>query len=84
MVVGDGEQGQRRHYRGAELAELESKILCAQEALVRQEAALFSQICDRVAILREGQVIAQGEINDVVADGEELEDAFVRLVRGGA
>jgi ABC-2 type transport system ATP-binding protein len=44
----------------------------------------IERVCDRVAILREGRVIADGAIGDVVAPGEELEDAFVRLVKGGA
>ncbi len=38
--------------------------------------------CDRVAILNEGRVAALGPIDDIVAPGEDLEDAFVRLVRG--
>ncbi|MEE9606982.1 MAG: ABC transporter ATP-binding protein [Myxococcota bacterium] len=37
--------------------------------------------CDRVAILHEGRVVASGALHDVVAPGESLEDAFVRLVR---
>ncbi len=40
----------------------------------------IERTCDRVAILREGRVLAQGEIADVVAEGEQLEDAFMRLV----
>ena len=38
--------------------------------------------CDRVAILNEGSLLAEGPIGDVVREGEHLEDAFVRLVRG--
>ena len=40
--------------------------------------------CDRVAILDGGRVLAEGRIEDLVAEGEQLEDAFVRLVRGGS
>ncbi len=39
--------------------------------------------CDRVAILHEGRVVAAGTVEELVRDGEQLEDAFVRLVRGG-
>lgn len=42
------------------------------------------RVCDRVAILHEGQVLAQGETRQVVREGEALEDAFVRLVRGAS
>ncbi len=38
--------------------------------------------CDRVAILHEGRLAASGPIAEVVREGESLEDAFVRLVRG--
>jgi ABC-2 type transport system ATP-binding protein len=38
--------------------------------------------CDQVAILHEGRVAASGGLDEVVAPGESLEDAFVRLVRG--
>ncbi len=40
------------------------------------------RVCDTAAILHEGRVVAQGEIRELVAEGESLEDAFVRLVRG--
>ena len=36
--------------------------------------------CDRVAILSEGNLLANGPIGDVVGEGESLEDAFLRLV----
>jgi len=42
------------------------------------------RVCDRVAILHEGRVVASGAIDEVVQPGESLEDAFVRQVRGGA
>ena len=38
--------------------------------------------CDSVAILHEGAVVASGAIGEVVRVGEELEDAFIRLVGG--
>ena len=38
--------------------------------------------CDRVAILHEGRLLAEGQISDIVREGEQLEDAFVRLVQG--
>ncbi len=37
--------------------------------------------CDRVAILHAGRIVASGPLDGVVAPGESLEDAFVRLVR---
>jgi ABC-2 type transport system ATP-binding protein len=37
--------------------------------------------CDSVAIVNEGQLIAAGEIESILRDGETLEDAFIRLVR---
>ncbi|MDJ0786628.1 MAG: ABC transporter ATP-binding protein [Myxococcota bacterium] len=40
--------------------------------------------CDRVAILHEGSLLADGRLDEVLRDGESLEDAFVRLVRGEA
>jgi ABC-2 type transport system ATP-binding protein len=40
------------------------------------------QICDRVAILHDGRIAAQGELGSILQAGETLEDAFVRLVRG--
>jgi ABC-type Na+ transport system ATPase subunit NatA len=38
-------------------------------------------VCDRVAILHEGRVVASGALDEVVEPGESLEDAFVRWVR---
>jgi ABC-2 type transport system ATP-binding protein len=38
--------------------------------------------CDRVVILHEGRIAASGSLDEVVRSGENLEDAFVRLVRG--
>jgi ABC-type Na+ transport system ATPase subunit NatA len=37
-------------------------------------------MCDSVVILNEGSVVASGAIGEIVQAGEELEDAFVRLV----
>jgi len=42
------------------------------------------RICDQVAILREGSVVASGPVSEIVQPGEELEDAFVRLVGGAS
>jgi ABC-2 type transport system ATP-binding protein len=41
------------------------------------------RLCDRVAILYEGRVAAAGAIEEIVAEGEELEDAFMRLISSG-
>ncbi|MCH2186444.1 ABC transporter ATP-binding protein [Myxococcota bacterium] len=38
------------------------------------------RLCDRIMVLKEGRVVAQGSIEEVVREGEELEDAFVRLI----
>jgi ABC-2 type transport system ATP-binding protein len=38
--------------------------------------------CDHVAILAEGRLAASGALDQVVREGESLEDAFVRWVRG--
>jgi len=37
--------------------------------------------CDRIAILDRGRVAAEGTLDEVVREGETLEDAFVRLVQ---
>ncbi len=42
------------------------------------------RVCDEVIILNEGRVVGSGPTRDMVGDGETLEDAFVRLVRGGS
>jgi ABC-2 type transport system ATP-binding protein len=39
--------------------------------------------CDHVVILHEGRIAASGRVEAVLAPGEGLEDAFVRLVRPG-
>lgn len=39
------------------------------------------RICDRVAIMHEGRIAASGPIDQLVRPGENLEDAFVRVVR---
>jgi len=38
--------------------------------------------CDSVAIVNEGQLIASGAIGSILHEGESLEDAFIRRVRG--
>jgi ABC-2 type transport system ATP-binding protein len=40
------------------------------------------RLCDHLAILHEGRLLANGPIDRIVRDGEALEDAFVRLVAG--
>ena len=40
------------------------------------------RVCDRMAILHEGRVAAQGTVDELVQPGESLEDAFMRVVRG--
>jgi ABC-2 type transport system ATP-binding protein len=40
------------------------------------------RVCDSIAILHEGSVVASGALDDIVGEAENLEDAFVRLVRG--
>jgi len=40
------------------------------------------RVCDQVAILHEGRMVASGALDAVVSPGESLEDAFVRWVRG--
>jgi ABC-2 type transport system ATP-binding protein len=37
-------------------------------------------ICDRVAILDRGRLVASGVTRELLRAGETLEDAFVRLV----
>lgn len=38
------------------------------------------RLCDHLAILHEGRVVEQGRVDSILRDGEDLEDAFVRLV----
>jgi ABC-2 type transport system ATP-binding protein len=40
------------------------------------------RVCDRIAIVNEGQIAASGTVDELVRPGENLEDAFVRVVRG--
>jgi ABC-2 type transport system ATP-binding protein len=42
----------------------------------------IERVCDRAAIVHEGRIAAQGRIEEIVAPGETLEDAFVRVVGG--
>jgi len=39
------------------------------------------QLCDQVAILHQGALVANGALTDIVQPGETLEDAFVRVVQ---
>jgi ABC-2 type transport system ATP-binding protein len=40
------------------------------------------RVCDRIAIVNEGRIAASGSVDELVRPGENLEDAFVRVVRG--
>jgi ABC-2 type transport system ATP-binding protein len=40
------------------------------------------RVCDRIAIVHEGSIAASGAIDELLREGENLEDAFVRVVRG--
>ena len=37
--------------------------------------------CDQIAIIDDGAVAASGTLDELLEPGEDLEDAFVRLVR---
>ena len=39
------------------------------------------RVCDQIAILHEGRIAAEGALDEIVHEGESLEDAFVRVVR---
>jgi ABC-2 type transport system ATP-binding protein len=54
-----------------------STILVSSHVLSEVE-----RVCDQIAILHEGRLAASGPLDQVVAPGENLEDAFVRWVRG--
>ncbi|MBU1908433.1 MAG: ABC transporter ATP-binding protein [Verrucomicrobia bacterium] len=41
-------------------------------------------VCDRIAILARGRLVAEGRAADLVAPGERLEAYFLRMVQGGA
>ena len=62
-------------------------ILSARQrgATVLVSSHLLSEVertCDQIAIVHEGEIAAIGALDEVVAPGESLEDAYVRLVRG--
>ena len=40
------------------------------------------RMCDRIAIMHEGRIVASGPLAELLLPGEDLEDAFVRIVRG--
>jgi len=40
------------------------------------------RVCDHAAILHEGRIAAQGSIQELVGEGDSLEDAFLKAVRG--
>jgi ABC-2 type transport system ATP-binding protein len=41
---------------------------------------VVERLCDRVAIIHAGRIVTSGTMEDLRADGQSLEDAFVRLV----
>jgi ABC-2 type transport system ATP-binding protein len=60
-------------------------ILAARErgCSILVSSHLLSEVertCDQIAILDEGTLVAKGELDELVEEGETLEDAFVRLV----
>jgi len=60
-------------------------ILAARErgCSILVSSHLLSEVertCDQVAIIDEGTLVAQGGLDELVEEGETLEDAFVRLV----
>jgi ABC-2 type transport system ATP-binding protein len=40
------------------------------------------RVCDQIAIVNEGRIVANGAFDEIVRTGESLEDAFVRVVQG--
>ncbi len=40
------------------------------------------RLADRIAVLVDGRIVADGPLDEVVDEGETLEDAYLRLVRG--
>ena len=40
------------------------------------------RLADRIAVLVDGRIVADGPLGEVVDEGETLEDAYLRLVRG--
>jgi ABC-2 type transport system ATP-binding protein len=44
---------------------------------------VVERLCDRVAIINEGRIVADGAMDDLRSGSETLEDLFVRLVGGG-
>ena len=60
-------------------------ILTARErgCSILVSSHLLSEVertCDQVAIIDEGTLVAKGALDEIVEEGETLEDAFVRLV----
>ncbi|MCP1337988.1 ABC transporter ATP-binding protein [Idiomarina sp. M1R2S28] len=39
------------------------------------------RLADRIAVLRDGHIIAQGTVNEVIADHDSLESAYLKLIR---
>ena len=56
----------------------------ARGCAVLVSSHLLSEVertCDQIAIINEGAVAASGTLDGILEEGENLEDAFVRLVR---
>jgi ABC-2 type transport system ATP-binding protein len=45
---------------------------------------IAQRLCNRLAIVDRGRVVAQGEMRALVRDGEDLEKLFIRTVGGGS
>ncbi len=68
----------------ATIREILQRFVSAGGAVVLSShvMAVVEQLCDHVAVIAEGRVVAQGSVSEV--RGElSLEEAFVRLVGGG-
>ena len=69
-------------------ARLMKEILLQQVAhgatvfLTSHVLEVVERLCDRVAIIAEGRVVAEGSVDDLRASEETLEDIFLRVVGG--
>lgn len=44
---------------------------------------ISERICNRAAIISDGQIVALGKMSELVGEGENLEEVFIRLVEKG-